>query len=254
MTGDDGVLRAGRRRAPSTWCCARCSPAEVNRLTELGLRVCRSDPALRDTTRRGLREALVEVLAALRRLPRLPAARPVRPTTPPAHHVDAAVATALAVAAAPGRGDRRRAPAGAGRGPGRPRRRRSSSRASSRPAARSWPRASRTPPSTATCGCRRSTRSAATPAASAPPVDEFHAACVATQRALAAVDDDPVDPRHEALRGRPRPAGAARAVPGRVGRGRHPLARRRRARTAPPPVPTPPPSSWSGRRWSAPGR
>jgi (1->4)-alpha-D-glucan 1-alpha-D-glucosylmutase len=37
--------------------------AEVNRLTELGLRVCRTDPALRDTTRRGLREALVEVLA-----------------------------------------------------------------------------------------------------------------------------------------------------------------------------------------------
>ena len=38
--------------------------AEVNRLTELGLRVCRTDPALRDTTRRALREALVEVLAA----------------------------------------------------------------------------------------------------------------------------------------------------------------------------------------------
>jgi (1->4)-alpha-D-glucan 1-alpha-D-glucosylmutase len=37
--------------------------AEVNRLTELALRVCRSDPALRDTPRRGLREALVEVLA-----------------------------------------------------------------------------------------------------------------------------------------------------------------------------------------------
>jgi len=38
--------------------------AEVNRLTELGLRVCHSDVALRDTTRRGLREALVEVLAS----------------------------------------------------------------------------------------------------------------------------------------------------------------------------------------------
>lgn len=37
--------------------------AEVNRLTELALRVCRTDPTLRDTTRRGLREALVEVLA-----------------------------------------------------------------------------------------------------------------------------------------------------------------------------------------------
>jgi (1->4)-alpha-D-glucan 1-alpha-D-glucosylmutase len=38
--------------------------AEVNRLTELGLRVCREDPVLRDTTRRALREALVEVLAS----------------------------------------------------------------------------------------------------------------------------------------------------------------------------------------------
>ena len=38
--------------------------AEVNRLTELGLRVCRQDPVLRDTTRRALREALVEVLAS----------------------------------------------------------------------------------------------------------------------------------------------------------------------------------------------
>ena len=38
--------------------------AEVNRLTELALRVCRQDPVLRDTTRRALREALVEVLAS----------------------------------------------------------------------------------------------------------------------------------------------------------------------------------------------
>ena len=38
--------------------------AEVNRLTELGLRVCRQDPVLRDTTRRALRESLVEVLAS----------------------------------------------------------------------------------------------------------------------------------------------------------------------------------------------
>ena len=38
--------------------------AEVNRLTEVGLRVCRRDPVLRDTTRRALREALVEVLAS----------------------------------------------------------------------------------------------------------------------------------------------------------------------------------------------
>jgi (1->4)-alpha-D-glucan 1-alpha-D-glucosylmutase len=38
--------------------------AEVNRLVELGLTVCRTDPRLRDTSRRALREALVEVLAS----------------------------------------------------------------------------------------------------------------------------------------------------------------------------------------------
>ena len=38
--------------------------AEVNRLVELGLQVCRTEPTLRDTTRRALREALVEVLAS----------------------------------------------------------------------------------------------------------------------------------------------------------------------------------------------
>ncbi len=42
----------------------RVLSAEVGRLTELGLRACRRDQVLRDTTRRGLREALVEVLAA----------------------------------------------------------------------------------------------------------------------------------------------------------------------------------------------
>ena len=45
--------------------------------------------------------------------------------------------------------------------------RRPSRSASSRPPARSWPRASRTPPSTATCGWSRSTRSAPTPGAGA---------------------------------------------------------------------------------------
>jgi (1->4)-alpha-D-glucan 1-alpha-D-glucosylmutase len=38
--------------------------AEVNRLTDVGLAVCAGDPVLRDTTRRGLRDALVEVLAS----------------------------------------------------------------------------------------------------------------------------------------------------------------------------------------------
>jgi len=38
--------------------------AEVNRLTEVLVALCRTDPGTRDHTRRGLREALVEVLAA----------------------------------------------------------------------------------------------------------------------------------------------------------------------------------------------
>ncbi len=38
--------------------------AEVERLVEVAVRACAVDPVLRDTTRRGLREALVEVLAA----------------------------------------------------------------------------------------------------------------------------------------------------------------------------------------------
>jgi (1->4)-alpha-D-glucan 1-alpha-D-glucosylmutase len=38
--------------------------AEVNRLTEVALAACAREPVLRDTTRRGLREALVEVLAS----------------------------------------------------------------------------------------------------------------------------------------------------------------------------------------------
>jgi (1->4)-alpha-D-glucan 1-alpha-D-glucosylmutase len=70
--------------------------AEVNRLTELGLRVCRTDPALRDTTRQAFREALVEVLAGFG------VYRAYLPPAGPAdeqarEHVDAAVATALQV-------------------------------------------------------------------------------------------------------------------------------------------------------------
>ncbi|MCW2680382.1 MAG: malto-oligosyltrehalose synthase [Frankiales bacterium] len=70
--------------------------AEVNRLTELGLRVCRTDPALRDTTRRAFREALVEVLAGFGVYraylsPTGPADEQAR------HHVSAAVAKATSV-------------------------------------------------------------------------------------------------------------------------------------------------------------
>ena len=71
-------------------------PAEVSRLTELALRVCRTDPCLRDTTRRGLHEAIVEVLAAF------DVYRAYLPPAGPAdalarEHVDAALARATAV-------------------------------------------------------------------------------------------------------------------------------------------------------------
>jgi (1->4)-alpha-D-glucan 1-alpha-D-glucosylmutase len=68
--------------------------AEVARLTEVGLRACRTDPALRDTTRRGLREALTEVLV------HFDVYRAYLPPEGPADdaarlHVDAAVQAAL---------------------------------------------------------------------------------------------------------------------------------------------------------------
>jgi (1->4)-alpha-D-glucan 1-alpha-D-glucosylmutase len=70
--------------------------AEVNRLTELGLRVCRTDPTLRDTTRRAFREALVEVLAGFGVYRAYLA--PTGPADAQARHrVDAAVAKAHAV-------------------------------------------------------------------------------------------------------------------------------------------------------------
>jgi (1->4)-alpha-D-glucan 1-alpha-D-glucosylmutase len=56
-TYDDVVLEAKRLVLSDVLA------AEVNRLTEVALRVCAQEPTLRDTTRRGLRDALVEVLA-----------------------------------------------------------------------------------------------------------------------------------------------------------------------------------------------
>ena len=101
-------------------------------------------------------------------------------------------------------------PRGAGRGTGRRgrraaaararRRRRSSSPASSRRRRRSWPRASRTPPSTATCGCWRSTTSAATRAGSASTSRRFHAGEPRARRAVPAETCSTThDPRHQAL-------------------------------------------------------
>ncbi len=69
--------------------------AEVERLTALALRACRTDPRLRDTTRRPLREALTEVLTCFS------VYRAYLPPAGPAdeqarHHVRAAVDAALA--------------------------------------------------------------------------------------------------------------------------------------------------------------
>ena len=58
------------------------------------------------------------------------------------------------------------------------------------------------------CGCSRSTRSAATPAASRCRVDEFHAANLERARALPAQPARHADARHEALRRRARAASA----------------------------------------------
>jgi (1->4)-alpha-D-glucan 1-alpha-D-glucosylmutase len=67
--------------------------AEVNRLTELALRVCRTDPLLRDTTRSAVREALVAVLAGFGVYRAyLPPSGPADPTA--RHQVEAAVAKA----------------------------------------------------------------------------------------------------------------------------------------------------------------
>jgi (1->4)-alpha-D-glucan 1-alpha-D-glucosylmutase len=76
--------------------------AEVNRLTDVGLAACATEPGLRDTTRAGLRDALVEVLACFEVYRAyLPAAGPA--DTIARQHVDAALAQA--VAARPERAD-----------------------------------------------------------------------------------------------------------------------------------------------------
>ena len=103
----------------------------------------------------------------------------------------------------------------------------------------------------------RSTRSAATPAASASPVDEFHAANAAGRRPRwPATMLRHVDPRHQAQRGRAGPAGPAVGDPRGVGA--TPCerwtdgvdARHWPRRLARPPTP----STSCTRRWSAPGR
>ena len=96
----------------------------------------------------------------------------------------------------------------------------SSSCGSSRRAGPPWPRRSRTRRTTATCGSSGSTRSAATPPRVGVPTAGFHAFAQDLLERVAAVDDDPLDPRHEARRGRAgaslRPRRAARRV-GRPG-------------------------------------
>ena len=117
-------------------------------------------------------------------------------------------------------------------------------------AARSWPRASRTPPSTATRGCSRSTTSAATRAASA---SRRRASTRATPSApaLPAQPAGHADARHQALGRRARADRRA----GRDGRGLGGAtcaAGSRRARRCA--GRTPSSATSSSRRWSARGR
>ena len=96
----------------------------------------------------------------------------------------------------------------------------SSACASSRPAGRSWPRASRTPPSTAGSASPALNEVGGDPdQLSASSADEFHD--VVAERsadALADLDDHADDPRHQALRGRAGAADAARRGRRRAGR------------------------------------
>jgi (1->4)-alpha-D-glucan 1-alpha-D-glucosylmutase len=169
--------------------------AEVNRLTGVGLAVCRTDPMLRDTTRRAFREALVEVLASFGVYrayldPQGPADRIART------HVQHAVEAASAA-----RPDRRteielvgrlalaEGPAGA-----------DADEFVTRFQQTCGPVMAKGVEDTAFYRYLR------------------HGVCGDGGR-VAARHDGAVDPRHQALRGRARSAGAVVAVPHRVGRG-----------------------------------
>ena len=162
-------VRRGRRATAKRWCCSDAAGRRRQPADRAAGRACASATAGTATTpAHELREALRELLASLPRLPHLRAGRGGRRRAEP---------TSAASAAAVGRG---RAPPARPRRPScssssadllllrRRRRRRERELGAALPAADRpgrWPRASRTPPSTATTACSRSTRWAATPAA-----------------------------------------------------------------------------------------
>ncbi len=111
-----------------------------------------------------------------------------------------------------------------------------------------WPRGWRTPPTTGGPASSRSTRSAAARSASASRRSEFHRGRRPPGRASAGRDDHPLHPRHQARRGRPRPARRARR------RSRSAGPRRRAGGPPAPRCPTRPSPTCSGRPPSAPGR
>ena len=130
--------------------------AEVHRLTSLAADICHDDLRLRDHTWRALEDCLIELLVAFDRYrayvvpgepvhPRVARGACRRPPRTPAHGSRAERSATMDVVvdlAARPRGRQRRSHA-------RGRAATSSSCGSSRPAAPSWPRASRTPRSTA---------------------------------------------------------------------------------------------------------
>ena len=203
---------------------------ELTRLSELVVQAAWARPAYRDLTRRGLRQALEELLDPVRRLPRLRPAGATSPGRGAREVVSRATQRAISALSRAHRRHRGRRRSGAqragraggsvpadlrtGHGQGR----RGHRLLSLRPAAR------------AQRGGRRSGRLRRLPRGL--PRDGRGHPCPAT-----AHDDDPVDPRHETIRGR---AGQARPALGRrdaLGSGGHPTAalaqKIRRARPGP---------------------
>ena len=173
FTGETSALRGRGPRVPRADRPRERSAAKLNRLTALFLEICESHRRHRDYTRHDCTRCSA---SSPRRCPSTAPTRAEGRRHPErrARSSSAAAATARA-RARPRSGPPRlpgRHPVAAGRGGRRP----SSSCASSSSPARSWRRASRTPPSIATSAWSRSTRSGGDPGRFGSHVDAFHAA------------------------------------------------------------------------------
>ena len=160
LTGHPGDYRTVEA-ASKRHVVAHVLAAEVNRLTERLTSAAWAQPATRDLTRRGIREALVALLSDFEVYRAY--VRPGEPVPESSRRVVEAASNARGRPCPPGPPSWRRWAGSSCTAPP------TSWWRSSRSAARSWPKAWRTPRSTATVGCSRSTRWAGIPAASAGP-------------------------------------------------------------------------------------